>query len=58
MPVHCPHSQHDMGVRIVSRRIGSWMAKCYNHAFGNKLLFTELPDKGGRTGKAVSLWGW
>ena len=45
MLIHCPHSQQDMGVGIVSRRIGGMNCKISNHAFGNKLLFTKLPDK-------------
>ena len=35
----------DMGVRIVSRRVGVMDGKVSNHAFGNKLLLAELPDK-------------
>ena len=45
MFVHCPHSEQDMGVGIVSRRMGVMDGKVNNHAFGNKLLFTKLPDK-------------
>ena len=45
MLVHCPHSQQDMGVGIVSRRVGVMDGKVNNHPFGNKLLFTKLPDK-------------
>ena len=45
MFVHCPHSEQDMGVGIMSRRIGVVDGKVNNHAFGNKLLFTKLPDK-------------
>ena len=45
MFVHCPHSEHDMGVGIVSRRMGVMDCKISNHAFGNKLLLTKLPDK-------------
>ena len=45
MFVHCPHSQQDMGVGIVSRRMGVMDGKISNHAFGNKLLFTKLPYK-------------
>ena len=45
MFVHCPHSEHDMGVGIVSRRMGVMDGKVSNHAFGNKLLLAELPDK-------------
>ena len=45
MFVHCPHSQQDMGVGIVPRRVGVMDGKVSNHAFGNKLLFTKLPDK-------------
>ena len=45
MLVYCPHSEHDMGVGIVSRRMGGMDGKVSNHAFGNKLLFTKLPDK-------------
>src|SRR5699024_11969224 len=29
---------------------GSWMAKISNHAFGSKLLLTNLPGQGQRTG--------
>ena len=43
--VHCPHSEHDMGVGIMSRRVGVMDGKVSNHPFGNKLLFTKLPDK-------------
>ena len=39
------HSEHDMGVGIVSRRMGVMDCKISNHAFGNKLLLTKLPDK-------------
>ena len=45
MLVHCPHSQQDMGVGIVSRRVGVMDCKISNHAFGNKLLLTKLPYK-------------
>jgi len=45
MFVHCPHSQQDMGVGIVSRRMWIMDGKVSNHAFGNKLLLAELPDK-------------
>ena len=45
MFVHCPHSQQDMGVGIVSRRMGVMDGKVSNHAFGNKLLLAKLPDK-------------
>ena len=45
MFVHCPHSQQDMGVGIVSRRMGVMDCKISNHAFGNKLLLAKLPDK-------------
>ena len=45
MFVHCPHRQQDMGVGIVSRRMGVMDGKINNHAFGNKLLLAELPDK-------------
>ena len=45
MFVHCPHSQQDMGVGVVSRRVGVMDGKVNNHAFGNKLLLTQLPDK-------------
>ena len=45
MFVHCPHSEQDMGVGIVSRRMGVMDCKISNHAFGNKLLFTKLPYK-------------
>ena len=45
MFVHCPHSEHDMGVGIVSRRMGVMDGKISNHAFGNKLLLAKLPDK-------------
>ena len=45
MFVHCPHSEQDMGVRIVSRRVGVMDGKVSNHAVGNKLLLAELPDK-------------
>ena len=45
MFVHCPHSEQDMGVGIVSRRMGVMDGKVNNHAFGNKLLLTKLPDK-------------
>ena len=31
--VHCPHSQQDMGVGIVSRRMGVMDGKVSNHAF-------------------------
>ncbi len=44
MFVHCPHGQHDMGVGV-SRRMCVMDGKINNHAFGNKLLLTELPDK-------------
>ena len=47
MLVHCPHGQHDMGVGIVSGRIGVMDGKIHAHSFGNKLLVAELPDKGG-----------
>ena len=47
-----------MGVGIVSRRMGVMDGKISNHAFGNKLLLAKLPDKGQRTGQAVSLLGW
>jgi len=33
MFVHCPHSQQDMGVGIVSRRMGVMDGKVSNHAF-------------------------
>ena len=33
MFVHCPHGQHDMGVGIVSRRMGVMDGKINNHAF-------------------------
>ena len=33
MFVHCPHSQQDMGVGIVSRRMGVMDGKISNHAF-------------------------
>ena len=42
-PIH--RSQQDMGVGIVSRRMGVMDGKVSNHAFGNKLLLAELPDK-------------
>ena len=45
MFVHCPHSEQDMGVWIMSRRIGVMDGKVNDHAFGNKLLLTKLPDK-------------
>ena len=45
MFVYCPHSEQDMGVGIVSRRMGVVDGKVNDHAFGNKLLFTKLPDK-------------
>ena len=45
MFVHCPHSEQDMGVGIMSRRMGVMDGKISNHAFGNKLLLAELPDK-------------
>ena len=45
MFVHCSHSEQDMGVGIVSRRMGVMDGKISNHAFGNKLLLTKLPDK-------------
>ena len=45
MFVHCPHSEQDMGVGIVSRRMGVMDGKVSNHAFGNKLLLAKLPDK-------------
>ena len=45
MFIHCPHGQQDMGVGIVSRRMGVMDGKVSNHAFGNKLLLAELPDK-------------
>ena len=34
-----------MGVGIVSRRMGVMDGKVNNHAFGNKLLLTKLPDE-------------
>ena len=45
MFVHCPHSEQDMGVGIVSRRMGVMDGKVNNHSFGNKLLLAKLPDK-------------
>jgi len=45
MFVHCPHGQQDMGVGIMSRRMGVMDSKISNHAFGNKLLLAKLPDK-------------
>ena len=45
MFVHFPHSQQDMGVGSVSRRMGVMDGKVSNHAFGNKLLLAKLPDK-------------
>ena len=42
---NCPHSEQDMGVGIVSRRMGVMDGKVSNHAFGNKLLLAKLPDK-------------
>ena len=45
MFVHCPHSEQDMGVGIVSRRMGVMDGKVNDHAFGNKLLLAKLPDK-------------
>ena len=45
MFVHCPHSEQDMGVGIVSRRMGVMDGKISNHAFGNKLLLAKLPNK-------------
>jgi len=45
MFVHCPHGQQDMGVGIVSRRVGVMDGKVSNHAFGNKLLLAKLPNK-------------
>ena len=45
MLVHCPHSQQDMSMGIVSLRMGVMDGKINNHAFGNKLLLAELPYK-------------
>lgn len=45
MFVHCPHGQQDMGVGVVSWRMGVMDGKINNHTFGNKLLLTKLPDK-------------
>ena len=45
MFIHCPHGQQDMGVGVVSRRVGVMDGKVNNHAFGNKLLLTKLPDE-------------
>ena len=45
MFVHCPHGQQDMGVGIVSRRMGVMDGKVNDHALGNKLLLAKLPDK-------------
>ena len=45
MFVHCSHSQQDMGVGIMSRRMGVMDGKISNHAFGNKLLLAKLPNK-------------
>ena len=45
MFVYCPHSEQDMGVGIVSRRMGVVDGKVNDHAFGNKLLLAKLSDK-------------
>ena len=45
MLVHCPHSQHDMGVRVSVPFVMD--GKIHAHSFGNKLLAAEIPYKGG-----------
>ena len=45
MFIHCPHSQHDMSVRVSVPFVMD--GKIHAHSFGNKLLIAEIPDKGG-----------
>lgn len=35
--VHCPHGQHDMNMRVMSRWMRVMDGEINNHAFGNKL---------------------
>ena len=42
MLVHCPHGQHHMTMRIVSRWLGVVDGKINNHTFGNKKLIAVV----------------